>query len=131
MARSGALAYGRRAWNSGARCGLMLPASKTGTLSAAAVARHMVVRPEAVGHAGPRCSLEWPGDTATFRWCREAACPEGDAVCGSESLISKLLCERSRFRTVLKSGSGLSVAALWAGALQHSARIVPLAEGVQ
>jgi len=44
----------------------MLPASKTGTLSAAAVARHVVVRPEAVGHAGPRCSLEWPGDTATL-----------------------------------------------------------------
>ena len=62
---------------------------------------------------------------------REAACPEGDAVCGCESLMSKWLCERSRFRTVLKSGSGLSVAALWAGALQRSARIVPLAEGVQ
>ena len=29
----------QRAWNSGARCGLMLPASKTGALSAAAVAR--------------------------------------------------------------------------------------------
>ena len=63
--------------------------------------------------------------------CREAACPEGAAVCGCESLISKWLCERSRFRTVLKSGSGLSVAALWAGVLQRSARIVPLAEGVQ
>jgi hypothetical protein len=62
---------------------------------------------------------------------REAACPGGDAVCGCESLISKWLCERSRFRTVLKSGSGLSVVALWAGALQRSARIVPLAEGVQ
>lgn len=121
----------QRAWNSGARCGLMLPASKTGTLSAAAVARRVVVRPEAVGHAGPRCSLEWPGDTATIRWCREAACPEGDAVCGCESLISKWLCERFRFRTVLKSGSGLSVAALWACARQRSARIVPLAEGVQ
>jgi len=103
----------------------MLPASKTGTLSAAAVARHVVVRPEAVGHAGPRCSLEWPGDTATLWWCREAACPEGDAVCGCESLISKWHCVRSRFRTVLKSGSGLSVAALWAGALQRSARVVP------
>jgi hypothetical protein len=30
----------------------MLPASKTGTLSAAAVARQMVMRSEAVGHAG-------------------------------------------------------------------------------
>ena len=59
---------------------------------------------------------------------REAACPEGDAVCGCGSLISKWLCERSRFRTVLKSGSGLSVAALWAGALQCSARIVPLGD---
>jgi hypothetical protein len=47
VARSGALAYGRRAGNSGARCGLMLPASKTGTLSVAVVARHVVVRPEA------------------------------------------------------------------------------------
>ena len=34
-------------------------------------------------------------------------------MCDCESLISKWLCERSRFRTVLKSGSGLSVAALW------------------
>ena len=42
----------QRAWNSGARCGLMLPASKTGTLSAAAVARHVVMRSEVVGHAG-------------------------------------------------------------------------------
>ena len=30
----------------------MLPASKTGTLSAAAVARHLVMRSEVVGHAG-------------------------------------------------------------------------------
>jgi hypothetical protein len=50
--RSGALTYGRRAWNSGARCGLMLPASKTGTLTVAVVARHVVMRPEAVGHTG-------------------------------------------------------------------------------
>src|SRR5262245_3824905 len=42
----------QRAWNSGARCGLLLPASKTGTLSAAAVARHVVMRSEAVGRAG-------------------------------------------------------------------------------
>ena len=104
----------QRAWNSGARCGLMLPASKTGTLSVAVVARPVVMRPEASGSHWPRCSLEWPGDTATPRWCTAAACPEGDAVCGCESLISKWHCVRSRFRTVLKSGSGLSVAALWA-----------------
>ena len=30
----------------------MLPASKTGTLSVAVVARHVVVRAEAMGHAG-------------------------------------------------------------------------------
>ena len=109
----------------------MLPASKTGTLSAAAVARHVVMRSEVVGHAGLAVLSNGQAIQPRLGGCREAACPEGDAVCGCESLISKWLCERSRFRTVLKSGSGLSVAALWAGALQRSARIVPLAEGVQ
>jgi len=109
----------------------MLPASKTGTLSAAAVARHLVVRSEVVGHAGLAVLSNGQAIQPRLGGCREAACPEGEAVCGCESLISKWLCERSRFRTVLKSGSGLSVAALWAGAFQHSARIVPLAEGVQ
>ena len=114
----------QRAWNSGARCGLMLPASKTGTLSVAVVARHVVMRPEASGSHWPRCSLEWPGDTATPRWCTAAACPEGDAVCGCESLISKWLCERSRFRTVLKSGSGLSVVALRAVTFSAPRRMI-------
>ena len=67
----------------------MWPASKTGTLSVAVVARHVVMRPEASGSHLLRCSLDWPGDTATPRWCTAAACPEGDAVCGCESLISK------------------------------------------
>jgi hypothetical protein len=124
VARSGALAYGRRAGNSGARCGLMLPASKTGTLSVAVVARHVVMRPEASGSHWPRCSLEWPGDTATPRWCTAAACPEGDAVCGCESLISKWHCVRSRFRTVLKSGSGLSVVALRAVTFSAPRRMI-------
>ena len=44
--RSGALTYGQCAGNSGARCGLMLPASKTGTLSAAVVARHVSCGPK-------------------------------------------------------------------------------------
>ena len=109
----------------------MLPASKTGTLSGAVVARHVVVRAEAMGHAGLAVLSNCQAIQPRLGGCREAACPEGDAVCGCESLISKWLCERSRFRTVLKSGSGLSVAALGAGALQRSARIVPLAEGVQ
>jgi hypothetical protein len=124
VARSGALAYGRRAGNSGARCGLMLPASKTGTLSVAVVARHVVMRPEASGSHWSRCSLEWPGDTATPRWCTAAACPEGDAVCGCESLISKWHCVRSRFRTVLKSGSGLSVVALRAVTFSAPRRMI-------
>jgi hypothetical protein len=38
-----------RAGTSGARCGLKLPASKTGTLSVAVVARHVVMRTEALG----------------------------------------------------------------------------------
>jgi hypothetical protein len=41
----------RRAGSSGARRGQTLPASKTGRLSIAVVARHSVIRPEAVGHA--------------------------------------------------------------------------------
>jgi hypothetical protein len=109
----------------------MLPASKTGTLSAAAVARHVVMHSEVVGHAGLAVLSNCQAIQPRLGGCREAAYPEGDAVCGCESLISKWPYGRLRFRTVLKSGSGLSVAALWAGALQHSARIVPLAEGVQ
>jgi hypothetical protein len=68
------------------------------------------------GSRWPCCSHEWPRDTTTLRWSIAAACPEGDAVCGCESLISKWHCVRSRFRTVLKSGSGLSVVALRAAA---------------
>ena len=87
---SGALwraAVGRRAGNSGARCGLMLPASKAGTLSVAVVARHVVMRPS-----------KWVTLAALFLNGQAiqprlggaaAACLEGDAVCGTESLISK------------------------------------------
>ena len=94
----------------------MLPASKTGTLSAAAVARHVVMRTEVVGHAGLAVLSNGQVIQPRLGGCREAACPEGDAVCGCESLISKWLCERSRFRTVLKSGGWLLVVALWAAA---------------
>ena len=90
------------------------PASKTGTLSAAVVARLVIVRPEAVGHSGRAVLSNGQDDTATPRLCTATACPEGDAAVGCESLISKRHCVRSRFRTVLKLGSGLSVVALGA-----------------
>ena len=47
-------------------------------------------------------------------------------VLNSEMALSVIL-----FRTVLKSGSRLSVVALRATAFERSARSVPLAEGVQ
>ena len=43
----------------------------------------------------------------------------------------EMACERSRFRTVLKSGSGLSVAALRAATFSAPRGMIPLAEGVQ
>src|SRR5688572_11351987 len=109
----------------------MLPASKTGTLSVAVVARHVVMRPEASGSHWPRCSLEWPGDTATPRWCTAAACPEGDAVCGCESLISKWHCVRSRFRNRAEVRKWAVGRGSESGDLQRSAPDDPLAEGVQ
>ena len=124
MARSGALTYGGRAGNSGARCGLMLPASKTGTLSAAVVARHVVVRAEAMGHAGRAVLSNGQAIQPRFGGCTAAACPESNAVCGCESLISKWHCVRSRFRTVLKSGSGLSVVALRAVTFSAPRRMI-------
>ncbi len=69
----------------------MLPASKTGTLSAAAVARHVVMRSEVVGHAGLAVLSNGQAIQPRLGGCREAACPEGDAVCGCDSLISKWL----------------------------------------
>ncbi len=82
-----------------------------GRLSAAVVARHVVMRIEAVGHSGRAVLSNGQDDTATLRWCTATACPESNAVDGCEFLISKRHCVRSRFRTVLKSGSRLSVAA--------------------
>jgi len=112
VARSGALAYGRRAGNSGARCGLMLPASETGTLGAAVVARHVVMRPKrwvTLAALLSRMARRYSHASVEHR---AAACPEGNAACGCECLISKRHYVRSRFRTVLKSGSRLSVVAL-------------------
>ena len=108
----------------------MLPASKTGMLSIAAVARHLVMRFETVGHAGRAVLSNGQAIQTTSRWCTAAACPESDAVRDCESLISKWLCERSRFRTVLKSESGLSVVALGAATLS-APREVTSRGGVQ
>jgi hypothetical protein len=53
----------------------MLPASKTGTLSAAAVARHVVVRSEVVGHSGLAVLSNGQVIQATPRWVPRSRMP--------------------------------------------------------